>query len=249
MERQMTPSEDEADLLGSIPASFSIIYDHEPFETFRTCMLEFTQCLWSQTFAEYMKIERISDGGFSRIVGISRKVIEKDSSLNYVLRIPRFDVARLDRDVVALHFVRELDGIPIAGVVAYAATSENILQNPNIVQNRLSGVDPLSAFPELSHNDRCRVASELGHIFRRTLAAKSEAAGLLTIPSKSSKSKTDSDRIGIQPFFESEDSASNENGPTSSTQRLLKTVFEARKTDGQKNSPADTLRSRILTDS
>lgn len=246
MARQTTTSEHEVDSSDSESASSSVVYDHEPFETFRVLVLELVQCLWSECSEQDTNIERMSGGGFNRIIGISRKQTEEDKGFRYVLRIPRFDAARLDRDVAVLQFVRELGGIPIPDIVAYDATPENKLGSPYMVQTRLPGIVLFSAFPDLNHSNKCRVASDLGHVFRRMLTAKSEVAGLFTIPSNTSRSEMKSNQIVIEPFFEPEDSASSKNGPMSSTQDLLNTTFEARKATGLKKHPMDTLRPTIF---
>ena len=131
-------------------------------------------------------LEKMKGGGFNRVIGIDVKgscnrmaVIER-----VVLRIPRFNNARLDRDIAALRFVRKYTSIPVPEIVTYDLTKANPLDSPYIVQTRIQGYD-LQAnpgpnyYPTLSHNQKCTVAKELGRILREIQSVEHSSPGLI----------------------------------------------------------------------
>jgi hypothetical protein len=228
--------------------SSSVVYDHEPFETFRNRVLELAQTLWATSSADDIEIERMAGGGFNRIIGISRKVSGYEGSDQYVLRIPRLDAANLDRDVAALYFVSQLGGIPIPDVVSFDETSDNKLSLPYMVQNRLPGTDLYSAYPTLEDDAKCKIAGELGHVFQRMLSAKNSAAGLFGLPPKSNSSETRTRNVVISPLFEVEhlEPKFQPSSPIyNGTLDLLVTTLNARNADGMKRFPADTARPKL----
>ncbi len=131
-------------------------------------------------------LEKMKGGGFNRVIGID--VTESRNRMaeinRFVLRVPRFNHARLDRDVVALRFVRKYTSIPVPEVVLYDLTKANPLESPYIVQTRVSGHD-LQAnpgpnyYPNLSHEQKCTVAKELGRILREIQSVEHSSPGLI----------------------------------------------------------------------
>ncbi|KAG8355660.1 hypothetical protein FVEN_g12866 [Fusarium venenatum] len=72
--------------------------------------------------------------------------------------MPQFDAAQVDHDVAALQFVRRNTKIPVPRVVMFDETEYNALGVPYGIQNRIHGVDLISTYPNLYHQDRCRFA-------------------------------------------------------------------------------------------
>ena len=131
-------------------------------------------------------LEKMKGGGFNRVIGIdvtdSRN--RTAGTRQVVLRIPRFNNARLDRDIAALRFVRNYTSIPVPEVVTYDLTKANPLDSPYIVQKRIQGYD-LQAnpgpnyYPNLTHNQKCAVAKELGRILHELQSVEHSSPGLI----------------------------------------------------------------------
>jgi aminoglycoside phosphotransferase (APT) family kinase protein len=237
---------DEVERSDAESDSSSVVYDHEPFDIFRVRVLEFAQSLWNEPSPESFTIFRMKGGGFNRIIGISRKVSSKEKEDEFILRIPRFDAARLDRDVAALRFVQNLGTIPVADVVSFDETRDNKLQHPYMIQNRILGTDLYCTYPRLVHEDKCKIATDLGDIFHRMLSAKTSKAGLFSLFSAESQTGEEPGEIIITPFYEAGASSSSQDPLVHTTLELLQTTFEARKNDGLEQYPSDTLRPKLF---
>ena len=131
-------------------------------------------------------LEKMKGGGFNRVIGIditdSREESGKPTRL--VLRVPRFVHARPDRDVATLRFVRQYTSIPVPEVVKYDFTKNNPLDSPYLVQTRVLGhtlqTDPgPNYYPNLSHQQKCIVAKELGRILREIQAVEHCSPGFI----------------------------------------------------------------------
>ena len=131
-------------------------------------------------------LEKMKGGGFNRVIGINVTDSRNPTAAirRFVLRIPRFNSARLDRDIAALRFVRKYTSIPVPEVVTYDLTKANPLDSPYIVQKRIQGYD-LQAnpgpnyYPNLSHIQKCTVAKELGRILREIQSVEHSFPGLI----------------------------------------------------------------------
>jgi aminoglycoside phosphotransferase (APT) family kinase protein len=226
--------------------SSSVVYDHEPFDSFRTKLLNFAVTLWDDVDPVDLKVSRMSGGGFNRIIGISRKTPEQEKSLDYILRIPRFDAARLDRDVAALQYVQKLGIIPAPEVIAFDETSDNKLGDPYMIQKRLPGTDLLSSFPELDQSRKCQVAAELGQVLNCMLSKKSIIAGRLILPANVTSSEDKDDEVSVEPLFQPEHPMTNLLESNLTTRDLLSRIFKERKVEGLRRIPSDTLRPQLM---
>ena len=95
----LSPDSDQSD-------SSSVVYEHEPFTTFASRILELAAKLWpdSDFFAE-----RLPGGGFHRIIGLTRRRHGVcDGEMQFIVRIPRFESAKIDDEVAALYFAGRL---------------------------------------------------------------------------------------------------------------------------------------------
>ncbi|KAK0511922.1 hypothetical protein JMJ35_005772 [Cladonia borealis] len=184
-------------------------YCQIPFEEFSLQVKQLCEHLWgTQTYPEHddstaqvdtqsiasaepsgyneFVLEKMKGGGFNRVIGIN--VPDSQNRMvdinRFVLRIPRFNLARLDRDVAALRFVRKYTSIPVPEVVKYDFTKANPLHSPYIVQTRIQGQD-LQAnpgpnyYPNLSHNQKCTVAKGFGRILREIQSVEHSSPGLI----------------------------------------------------------------------
>ena len=147
--------------------------------------IQSTESAKPSSFNEFI-LEKMKGGGFNRVIGIdvtdSRNRV---ADINrFVLRVPRFNHARLDRDVAALRFVRRYTSIPVPEVVMYDFTKANPLDSPYVIQTRVQGHD-LQAnpgpnyYPNLSHSQKCTVAKELGRMLREIQSVEHSSPGLI----------------------------------------------------------------------
>lgn len=115
-------------------------------------------------------VERLSGGSFNRIIGIT--VTESNSGVvnRYILRVPRFDTARPERQVAIVEYVCQHSTIPIPRIVSTDFTTNNPLKVPYVVQTRIPGVELHSKkqnFTQLTHEQQCAFATGFGLILRK----------------------------------------------------------------------------------
>ncbi|GKU22422.1 unnamed protein product [Fusarium langsethiae] len=229
--------------------SSSVIYDHEPFETFRFRVLTFAlSTIWHDATAEEVTVERLTGGGFNRIIALTRQSVgaQPDQNSEYILRIPRFDAAQVENDVAALQFVHQNTKIPAPTVVAMDGTESNALSSPYAVQNRIAGVDLYTSFPTLNHQERCRLAGELGDIFSQMLAVRSHRAGKLVMPPDD---KSLAARIHVAPWDSTDPkliTPYNSSLSPEPVHKLLTDIFNARKAEDLERCPTDTVGPNLM---
>lgn len=100
--------------------SSTVVYDQEPFETFQARVLELSQYVLGVN--GNISVERMHGGGFNRIIGVSVAGNERPTASQYILRIPLFEAAQLDRDLAPLQLLRERSKIQIPHVVTFDTT-------------------------------------------------------------------------------------------------------------------------------
>lgn len=236
------PDDEESD-------SSSVVYDHEPFATFRHSVLALAvSSIWPDSVPKEIAVERLPGGGFNRIIALTRQRsdAQPDTKTQYILRIPRFDAAQVDSEVAVLQFLHQHTNIPAPKVVAFDETEHNALGSPYAVQNRIAGTDLYTSFPNLGHEDRCRVARELGSIFNQMLAVRSSVAGKLVLPTGKKDPKTlihvaplgSTDLKLVRPYSDS--------APSKSAHELLTAVFLARRAEDLERCPSDTVGPKLM---
>ncbi|KAI1471592.1 kinase-like domain-containing protein [Daldinia caldariorum] len=167
--------------------SSSVYYaEQEPFVTFRNRVLDLAlHKIWPDATVDEITIERMMGGGFNRIIGISRHSAQQpDNYVQYILRVPRFSDEPLDSQVGTLHFLQKHYSIPVPKVINFDHTDNNELNSRYMIQNRVPGEILLSAYPKLTHEERCKLAQELGHLYSQMLATTSATSTILVPPEK-----------------------------------------------------------------
>ncbi|KAI0849181.1 kinase-like domain-containing protein [Daldinia vernicosa] len=165
----------------------TVLWDHDAFETYQFSVLEFALYnIWPGANLNDIIIERLKGGGFNRIIGLTRKGNSRTNSadVQYIVRIPRHDDARVDRDVATLEFLGRHTKISVPKVLTFDTTEDNELHFPYMIQDRIAGTDVLTGFPRLNHAKKLRFARELGNVFRQILAVRSHTAGSLVFSSE-----------------------------------------------------------------
>ncbi|KAI0845750.1 hypothetical protein F5Y00DRAFT_162459 [Daldinia vernicosa] len=165
--------------------SSSVLYvEQEPFDTFKNRVLDLAlHKIWPDATADEIIIERMLGGGFNRIIGLSRHTAQQpDNDVQYILRIPRERDEPLDSQVDTLRYLHERYNIPAPKVISFDHTDDNELNSRYMIQNRITGETLLSSYPSLTHEERCRVAWELGHVYSELLSTKSATSTILVPP-------------------------------------------------------------------
>ena len=239
-------SESESDVESE---SSTVVYDHESFDTFRNRVLLFVcKTIWPNAPTENIAIERMRGGGFNRIIGLKLLVREEAVSypMQYILRIPRFNAAQVDRDVAVLRFLQLHSSIPAPRVIRFDETENNELKCAYMVQNRIPGTDLYKKYPKLGHDARCRLAKELGGIFRQMLAVRSSMAGRLVL---SAGDKNPNTPLHVVPFQSSNSTLSTEYTDLPSTQpvkEFLTDSFQILREVALKLDINDTIGCKIM---
>ncbi|KAI2465722.1 hypothetical protein F4781DRAFT_424605 [Annulohypoxylon bovei var. microspora] len=164
--------------------SYTILMEKIPFNTFRFHVINFFLLkICPYATADEVVVEHLSGCEKNRVISVSWQPDGKpDFRGRYIIRIPRFDAAQLNHQLATLRFLRLLGNIPVPVVLTFDNTDDNLLGSKYMVQNYIPGTTLLSSYPSLTHEERCRVARELGRIYHELLATRSDALGFLTLP-------------------------------------------------------------------
>ena len=81
--------------------------------------------------------------------------------------------------MAALRFVRQHTSTPVAEIVGLDFTNENPLQKPHVIQKRIEGSDLRDIILDLTHQQHCVIAKELGRILLVIQAVKTPTAGVI----------------------------------------------------------------------
>lgn len=208
----------------------SVVYDHEPFVTFASRVVELAvRSIWPDAAEDELTVERMGGGGFNRIIGVDRHhPVDSKNTTRYILRIPRFDSAQVGHDVAP-------------EVVMFDESESNALGSPYVVQNRIGGTGLMSSFPKLGHAQRCRVARELGSVFNQMLSVRSSVAGKVVLPPELAQKDAPLCAAPLRPEDPSLANPSVGSEQSETTRDLLTSIFLAQKADDLANFTGDTV--------
>lgn len=157
-------------------------YDQEPFETYKDRVKELCTSLWP---SKEITIERMHGGSFNRVIGVAVSTTgileEKKSSVKeYVLRIPRESVLRIEPELATLCFVRKNTPIPVPEIILFDPTQDNPLSSKYNIQLRISGDMLMDVYMTLlSHTDRLSIIRQVAQILLEMHKIRSPVPGLL----------------------------------------------------------------------
>ena len=199
-----------------------IYYEEEPFATFQhKAHLLAQKQVWKDADKQDITVERMLGGGYNRVIGLTRQYREKPRLIKrifdrlfpfsgwaegktreipYILRIPRFPEEDVIDNVAANLFVRRHTKIPAPNVIMFDGSDKNEIGSPYMIQNRVKGTSLHWVLSELSPEDKCQLAKELGSLVRQMLATRSDSGGKLALPEGG---KTLKDPIHVIPFRQS----------------------------------------------
>ena len=153
----------------------------------------------SPMFEKEFCIERLAGGTYNRIVAIKVKDDGTNDSRNFVLRIPRpqmADFGYIEREVAILRYVRQETSLPVADIISFDATAKNPLESGYVVQSRLPGVSLHTIWDELTHEQRCTVAEETGQVILALQSVKSSKSGIVEAASVDDGTQ----KFSVRPF-------------------------------------------------
>ena len=144
-------------------------------------------------------IERLTGGTYNRIIGITVKDASNIDSKNFVLRVPRplmADFGYIEREVAILRYVRRKTALPVADIISFDPTKGNSLKSGYVLQSRLPGISLHSIWDELTHEQRCTVAHEVGKVVLALQAVTNPTPGIV----ESSSADGGSQKFSVRPF-------------------------------------------------
>ena len=140
-------------------------------------------------------IERLRGGDLNHTTSITIPWLSEEKDRNLILRVPRWDQTRLDRQVAILEYVRQKSIIPVAAVSATDLTCGNVLEKPYVLQSRIPGNDVRCLWENLTFLQRCDIARELGNYIHTLLSLESPTAGLVEFNTVTSTKGDDNFRV------------------------------------------------------
>ena len=144
-------------------------------------------------------IERLTGGTYNRIVGITVKDAGISDPKPFILRAPRpqmADFGYIEREVAIVRYVRQHTTLPVADIIGFDATANNPLDSGYVLQSRLPGVSLNTVWDDLTHDQRCTVAQEIGKIFLELQGVTHSSPGIV----EASLADGGSQKFSISPF-------------------------------------------------
>lgn len=127
-------------------------------------------------------IERLTGGTYNRIIGIRVDNIGTKEHRHFILRVPRANMAEfsyIEREVAIMRFVRQKTTIPVAEIISFDPTNNNPLDSGYVIQRRLPGVCLHTVWDNLTHEQRCNIAKEIGRTILALQEVKHSFPGLV----------------------------------------------------------------------
>lgn len=142
-------------------------------------------------------IERLPGGSFNQIIGVPVASTDHEDAALLILRVPRLGwMARPDRDVAILRYVRQQSSIPVPEIVNFDLTPNNSLGRSYVFQTRLPGYSLQQVYPNISKEQVCVITEEIGKTILAMQSVTSAYPGIVKFSSKS----YDSDTFSVRPF-------------------------------------------------
>ncbi|KAI5926869.1 hypothetical protein F4810DRAFT_653870 [Camillea tinctor] len=168
----------------------TLVYGQEPFSTFQNRVVELAcNTIWPGVSPRDITVERLVGGSYNRITGISRRVDDElDMQFQYILRVHRSEFSQrpIDCEIASLLFVHHHTQIPLPLVLGFDITDNNAIGSAYMVQNRVQGINLTHTYLSLSHENKCKLARELGNVYNQILDVQSSTYGML-VPSPGDK--------------------------------------------------------------
>ena len=213
----------------------TLMYSHEPFETYQSHVLHLCRDLWPTLHQDYI-IERMKGGSFNRIIGIDVFGTDPRQPTRLILRVPRDDSDRIDQEVAILQYVQQHTGILIPSVVASDHTSDNALNQSYMIQNRLSGASLHYTYRDLSYEQKRPIAEQYARLLLDLQGVTSQIAGVIEGPTTGNE---DFKIVHFDLGWGSEKPLPTDVPGNSTTIEMLKTQFARLRAESLRCEPPD----------
>ncbi|KAF9514077.1 hypothetical protein BS47DRAFT_1382177 [Hydnum rufescens UP504] len=204
--------------ISTVPSeSSSVVYGQESFSTFSTKVEALTIALFP--FAQILDIERMTGGGYNRIIGVHLSNHER-----YVLRIPRLHPSfdELSNQVAVLRYIKEHSTVQVPSVVRFDTTNQNPLGWSYALQCRIEGL-PLSDYmPDLVSGDWKSLTDQVAYVTSQICSLTFPSIGILRAEAPGDVSAL---RFGLPPQFREPD-YDTPASPFDNTLAYLKQCFD-----------------------
>ena len=182
-------------------ASFTPTEDgHEtPFAEFAWSVQQLCKRFWPSSYEE-IAITHVDGGSFNRIVGLSVKPSlalaksltrvppnlgsHEDRSENYILRISREEDTEVANHIMTLFYIRLHSTLPVPRILAFDIGSDNTLEKPFTLQQRIKGVPLNTVIDDLTFDQRLNLVDEIASIINQMQEFQSSAAGKIGFPKR-----------------------------------------------------------------
>ncbi|KAI4166669.1 MAG: hypothetical protein LQ343_007853 [Gyalolechia ehrenbergii] len=179
------PSEKSTSSTNSVQTSLSdlsetstLIYGQAPFSEYSSVVQKLCRHLWPSATEDF-EIERLKGGGFNRVIGITAPDRVSQAPAQYILRIPRFEDTRPDRELAIHRYVQEHTSIPTAEIFFFDLTNENILEKPYVIQKRIPGNSLFQIYNTLDQERKRDIARQWGHILLEEQTITNDTSGVV----------------------------------------------------------------------
>jgi aminoglycoside phosphotransferase (APT) family kinase protein len=177
------------------------MFEHEPFDTFQSKVLELCKSQWPHLSKDAFTITRMDGGSYNRVLGVQLdnswkqtswfkrqvqevlrtvcpRAIRKAEIRDYVLRIPRMEHAWVEHEVTILKFLAATS-IPVPRIKTFSLSAEDPIGSPYMIQPRLPGESVIEVYLELNTQQRVSFASQLGSALKEMGKIQSPSSGTL----------------------------------------------------------------------
>ena len=168
-----------------------------PFEEFAWSVQQLCKRFWPTAYEE-VTITRLDGGSFNRIIALSvkpslaltqavlpvlsRKQNQNEQSEHYILRIARLGDLEIPNHVATLFYIQKHSTIPVPRVLAFDIGSDNVLEKPYTLQQRIPGVPLENIIEELTFEQRRGLAVQIARIIRQMQDVRNPVAGEIGVP-------------------------------------------------------------------
>ncbi|KAG8693357.1 hypothetical protein FRC08_009174 [Ceratobasidium sp. 394] len=143
----------------------TVVYDHEPFETYQTRVRNLLCILYGPDTGRAAEITRLSGGGFNRIIGATLPTNSAAPFADLILRVPRFSSAEVATQVGLLRALHA--SLPVPTVEHYDTGMDNALGEPYVLLRRLPGQNLHDVLLDMEFDERCDVAKQVARLIAK----------------------------------------------------------------------------------
>ena len=175
--------------------------EHTPFAEFAWSVQQLCKEFWPRSYQD-ITITRLNGGSFNRIIGLSVKPSVAPSRVtfstfskgqhgspevsteNYILRVSRDDESDLSHQIANLFYVQTHTTLPVPRILTFDLGSDNSLERPYTLQQRIPGVPLNTVIKDLTFSQRMDLVREIANIVKQTQSVESSVAGKLGFPKR-----------------------------------------------------------------